>query len=259
MPPAPDRTTPAPPVCPDLGEWLQGSTGQQLLDIEMTAVRSVLANLFGYHLLQIGDLGGRDLLSESRVLHRSVLELECRRATGPVGASVRAGALPIASDSVDVVLLPHVLEFESNPHDALREVERILVPEGHVVISGFNPWSLLGLRRLFTPRSRRQIPWCGHFLGATRLKDWLSLLGFDLLSLEHHFFRPPITSHRLLQRMQFMERAGARFWPILGGVYLASARKRLVTLTPIKPRWRPRRGLVAAGLTEPTTRTGALN
>ena len=238
----------------DPREWFGRSLGRRLLEADVEALSSVLPTLFGYHLLQAGQPAAADLLQTSRIRHRVVLD---ELPTDPENAAVSLvgavpQALPVASDSLDVVVLPHTLEYTRDPHGVLREADRCLIPEGHVVILGFNPWSLWGMWRLFLHR-RGAAPWCGQFYSLTRLKDWLALLGFDTVLVRTHFFRPPLKRDSLMGRLSFLERAGRRWWPRLGGGYLLVAKKRVVTLTPIRPRWRPRRGLVG-GLTEPTLR-----
>lgn len=234
------------------GAWLQYSYGRLLDHAVRLELEQILPNLFGYHLLQLGAWSGENLLSGSRIQHCVVIDTEvAAEACGGVVAAI--DALPIGTDSVDVVLVPHALEFSDSPHDVLREVDRVLVPEGHVVIVVFNPLSLWGMARLWLGRGRRA-PWNGRFFTATRIKDWLALLGFDVVLSRNIFFRPPLRHEAMLQRLQFMERLGARWWPRLGAVTVLVGRKRVATLTPIKPRWRPRRSLVAAGLAEPTQR-----
>ncbi len=188
-----------------------------------------------------------DLLTASRISHRMVME-----ESGQPEASFRGQSdqWPIASGSLDVVLLPHTLEYVARPHEVLREAERTLIPEGHLLILGFNPWSQYGLRRLFSGW-RNVSPWCGHFYSTLRLRDWLALLGFDTALVRPYFFRPPLQNERIMRRLNALERAGERF-PLPGGGYLLVAKKRVTTLTPIKPRWR--RSLVSVGRTEPTAR-----
>ena len=236
------------------GAWLQHSYGRLLDSAVRVELARILPNLFGYHLLQLGAWGGENLLAASRIQHCVVIEACTTVDASRCDAVADIEALPIATDSVDVVLLPHALEFNDSPHDVLREVERVLVPEGHVVIVVFNPLSLWGLARLWLGR-RRRAPWNGRFFTATRIKDWLALLGFDVVLSRSIFFRPPLRHEPMLQRLEFMERLGARWWPLLGAVTVLVGRKRVATLTPIKPRWRPRRSLVAAGLAEPTHRS----
>lgn len=237
-----------------LRDWYTRRTGRQLRDMERAELEPVISTLFGYHALQVGKLVEEDILSSSRIRHRVIMDPDKFHA-GALAAFAYPDALPVASDAVDLVVLPHTLEFERNPHAVLREVDRVLIAEGHVVVMGFNPFSLWGLLGWFARRLRyRNPPWSAPFISATRVKDWLALLGFDVLVTQSFFFRPPIGRPRLLRRLQFLERWGARWWPGGGGVYLLVARKRVTMLTPLKPRWRPRRSLIGK-LAEPTARS----
>jgi SAM-dependent methyltransferase len=234
-----------------LRDWYASNLGQWLQESERDELDVILPNLFGYHLLQIGCLNDKDILGSSRVLHRVVVDVDADKVTGIFGLYGRPDALPIESDSVDVVLLPHTLEFEHDPHQVLREVERVLVPEGHVVILGFNPWSIWGI--WWTIRLRRgKPPWCGRFRSNMRIKDWLALLGFDTVMSQGYFFRPPFHHAGIMRRLSFMERFGKRWWSIFGGAYVLVGKKRVATFTPIKPRWRPRRSMITADLPRPT-------
>jgi SAM-dependent methyltransferase len=229
--------------------WYQTRLGGELLDAERQVLDQVLPNLFGYHLLQVG-LPQVKLAESSRVSHCMMMD-HTPPAAPAAGVPLHclygeAQALPLASDSLDVLVLPHTLELEDNPHQVLREADRALVPEGHVVIVGFNPWSLWGLWRL-AAGWRQRTPWCGHFYSLTKLKDWLALLGFDAVHAESLFFRPPVQHAGIMRRLGFLERAGRRWWPILGGSYVLVARKRVATLTPIRPRWRASQARFATG------------
>ena len=146
-------------------------------------------------------------------------------------------ALPFASGSLDLVVLPHTLELSIDPHAALREVERVLVPEGSVVISGFNPFSLWGARRLVAKRTAA-VPWTGHFRSAMRIRDWLTLLGFEVQGSAFGAYAPPAGSPSWLERWRFMDRAGPRWWPVLGGSYLLHGVKRVHGMRLITPQWR---------------------
>ncbi len=234
--------------------WYRKAPGSLLLASEREEVDRLLPYVFGYHIVQIGSLGrDRDLLKSCRIRHRLIIDADYGNGVGDTGLFARAESLPIASDSVDAVVLTHTLELERDPHQVLREAERILIPEGHVLVIGFNPWSLWGLWRLFFKR-RHRVPWCLRFVSPTRVKDWLSLLGFDVTHEAPLFFRPPLPYEGLLRRLHFMERAGRRLWPVFGGGYVILARKRISTLTPIRLRWKRRKALVP-GLIEPTTRS----
>ena len=237
-----------------LHAWFSGVPGRQIAKEQMAQLDRVLPDLFGYHLLQVGRVADLDLLSKSRILHRNVVDIdEHQQSQNYPVVRGRATALPVESDSVDVVVLPHILEFEARPHDALRESARVVVPDGHLLICGFNPWSLFGCWR-YLKRHRQAVPWRGQFLALTRLRDWLALLGFDVLSQDACFFKPPFSNENLLKRLDFLDKVGSRMPVYFSGAYLLVARKRVTTLTPVRPRWRPRRRLVAVGLVGPSAR-----
>jgi SAM-dependent methyltransferase len=240
-----------------LRRWYREPLGSMMLQSELELMGQLLPGLFGYHLLQLGDEPGEGLLAGARISHRIVMvnELSETPAHSPKHEYLcgDAAQLPLASNSIDLVVLPHLLEFEGTPHQVLREVERVLIPEGHLVFLCFNPWSLFGLRRLLLGW-RNEAPWSGHFYTPLRLKDWLSLLGFDTVLLRHYFFRPPLQHQLTMSRLTHLEALGQRFWPLLGGAYMLVAKKRVATLTPIKPRWRSTRSLINIGLTETSAR-----
>ena len=241
-----------------LRDWYHSEAGCRLLEQEKAELDEILANLFGYHLLQVGVITEDSLLASSLIPDCMVLQRDAGsvKLDGNLSKKVIGGlpdALPIASDSLDVILMPHVLEFSRNPHQVLREVDRALIPEGHVVITGFNPWSPWILWRLALGL-RKQAPWCGQFLSLSRIKDWLSLLGFDIISTQHVFYRPPVNHDGIMDKLAFVETLGERFWPVFGASYTLVAKKRVFTFTPIKPRWRPRRRFISDGVVEPQNR-----
>jgi SAM-dependent methyltransferase len=215
-----------------LAAWFETPLGQYLLEREREYFDRVVVDIFGYNALQC-SLAQIDLLRTSRITSRW-----CVGSTGPIALNADYRDLPIASNSVDLVILPHVLEFSDDPHQILREVVRILVPEGQVIISGFNPWSLLGLKRMF-PSARAEVPWSGRFINLPRLKDWLSLLSFDVVSGRMHGYLPPFSQERWLRRFSFMDAAGDRWWPFAGGLYFMQAIKRVRGMRLITPSWRP--------------------
>ena len=237
-----------------LRQWFSRPLGQSLQSEEQNRISNILPKLFGYHVLQIGDFGERDLLESSRISHKIRMLFDpCDDTESGCTLLGDEESLAIASHSMDVVVLPHVLEFVSNPHKLLREVERILIGEGHLVLTGFNPWSLWGLWRLLL-LWREMPPWNGHFYAYTRIKDWLSLLDLELIQNERFFFRPPLQKKSLMQKLLFWEKLGKYCWPFWGGVYVIVAKKRVVPLTPVKMRWHARRQLISSGLIEPSAR-----
>ncbi len=236
-----------------LQDWFEGGQGALLLQEEREKLSQRLYALFGYHILQVGSIGGRHFLDGSKISHKLLASLiPDEESEQSPGFCCDCSNLPVAPDSIDVIVLPHVLEFAANPHQVLRESERVLIGEGHVVILGFNPWSLWGLwRSLLAWRGKP--PWQGHYIGLTRIKDWLKLLDFEIIEIKRFYFRPPLRSLKLLKKLEFMDQLGPYCWPWFGGVYLLVAKKRVVPLTPIKLQWRARRQMIATGVAGTTT------
>lgn len=215
----------------NLAEWFATPKGEYVLRWERAQFDSAVEDVFGFNSVQIG-LPRVDLLRQNRIPLRTRVSLD-------QGSDLMAdaGALPLATGSVDLVVLPHVLEFSPHPHRILREATRVLMPDGHIVISGFNPLSLWGLKSALG-FGRHEIPWCGRFIGLLRLKDWLQLLGFELNGGRFGCYAPPFSQSQWLQRSAFMEKAGDRWWPIAGGVYVVRAVKRTVGMRLVLPSWR---------------------
>jgi SAM-dependent methyltransferase len=213
----------------DAATWMQTPLGRYLLERERAYIDRTVTDIFGYNALQLG-FPEIDLLRANRMPLRATVD----RAAG---AMLRADSaeLPIASASVDLVLLPHVLEFSENPHQILREVERVLVPDGHLVVTCFNPMSLWGARHSLC--KREAYPWRGRFIHLMRLKDWLALLGFEMAGGAMGCYVPPCTSQKWLDRFNFMESAGDRWWPFSGAVTFLHAIKRVRGMRVITPRW----------------------
>jgi SAM-dependent methyltransferase len=224
----------------ELASWLQTPPGQCLLHWEQQQIDQAVTDVFGYHALQLG-LPQLDGLRNNRMPHRwlaSESALHDPMSPPPAGAALYChfDALPFPSQSLDLVLLPHALELSRDPHLTLREVERVLVPEGRVMIFGFNPASMWGLRqRLGRARGavgldgRRALflPRAGEMLGYWRLRDWLRLLSFEVEGGRFGCFRPPYKSTRWLERSAWMEGVGERWWPVFGAAYFLMAVKRV--------------------------------
>ncbi len=243
------------PISP-LDVWYGSTLGRELAGQEAQCLERMLRDTFGYYLLQVG--GGTGLSEAIQVsrIQRHILLLPTV-APYPLGLQLIAAPeqLPIAADSVDLVVLPHTLEFADDARQVLREVERVLIPEGRLVVLGFNALSLWGLWRLVR-RGQGGVPWCGRFQASFRVGDGLSLLGFDIELREMMMFRPP-WRRTLLQQFSFLDTLGRRFWPMLGGIYALRAVKRVSTLTPLRTSWKGQRPVLAAGAVESTTRDTA--
>ena len=239
-----------------LFDWFDTPPGHYALAWEQAQFDAALADVFGYHALQLG-MPALDALAANRMPHRWYADLggaipapdqqpdpcalESRRAdpASDRGAAVwqasletDSTALPFSEASLDLVVLPHTLEFSTDPHATLREVQRVLVHEGRVAISGLNPASLWGWRqyRAHLYRSlgsgRLYLPEGCEFIGHWRLRDWLRLLEFELESVAFGCYRPAVRSAGALARFEWMDRLGTRWWPVLGAAYVVVAVKR---------------------------------
>lgn len=244
----------------ELHRWTETALGQSLIQEEERQLKQALAKLYGPIAIQLGALGFCTFMQSSSAVHHifSVDHKipEDRPLPGTVLHAV-AEAMPLDAKSVSVLLLPHVLEFSHDPHQVLREAERILVPEGHLVLACFNPFSLWGIRRVFGGLfDKSQIaPWCGRFYRLARVKEWVSVLGFEIISGSTAYYLPPLKSSRLRSKLSFLQKAGPRWWPMWSAIFILVARKREFGMTPIMPRWRTKQRL-APGLAEPVTKNG---
>ena len=220
-----------------LDNWLESAQGRYVMDWERAKIDALVSDLFGYHALQLG-LPPCNLLAHNRI--------PLRQTAGEFGiVNVRCDLreLPFAANSVDLVVLPHALEFNKEPHQILREVERILIPEGQLIISGFNPLSLWGLQRFLPHRvdlsdhAPHNFSKNGRYISVARLKDWLKLLSFEVDRGHFGCYAPPCQQDRWLKRWHFMEAAGDRWWSFAGGVYVVRAVKRVRSMRLIVPAW----------------------
>jgi len=234
-----------------LASWFDTPLGRSVQAFESHRLREILPSLYGTVALQLGRVGQLDMLDASAAPTRVLLDL----ISGPNGVSVvhgRPEEIPLDTNSADVVILPHTLDFSDDPHQVLREVNRVLRPEGHVVVLGFNPVSLWGLRRLVARRPR-PMPWCGKFFRLARIKDWLSLLEFEVTHGQMLYYRPPLKRESAMDRLHFLDKMGDRWWPMMAAVYLVVAKKRVIGVTPMPLEWKKKK-IVGPVATEPAAR-----
>ena len=221
--------------------WLQTPAGVYLREWEQTCLDNLTADIFGYNAVQIG-MPQIDALAASRMPYKLLADRKVRAVGGegqrPVSLTLDCTELPFASQSIDLVVLPHVLEFSTDPHQVLREVERVLIPEGQVIICGFNPASLWGARHVlrrvggtsFLPRTE-------ELISMPRMKDWLKLLNMGASQSHFGCYAPACRTEKWLHRYAFMDNAGPRWWPYFGGVYIVQAIKRVKGMHLIGPAW----------------------
>jgi SAM-dependent methyltransferase len=272
-----------------LADWLKTPPGEYLLAWEREQFDQAVSDIFGYHALQLG-FPELNALQANRMPHQwlaihdvpvAASVTEGIKRTGPdskpfpdesviTAASSRQraalvtdpGALPFSANSLDLVVLAHTLELSRDPHATLREVERVLVPEGRVVISGFNPASLWGMRQrrvYFYKRcgfDDQFLPETGDFIGYWRLRDWLRLLSFEVESARFGCYRPALTSRKWLARFDWMDQLGHRWWPIFGAVYFVVAVKRVRGMRLLEPAWKLRKAPAARPTVVANRKTG---
>jgi len=231
----------------DLDGWSRTPLGQALLSDQQEKVDAVLDCMFGYHLMTMSVFNAPGLCRQSKLQHKFVLApsgYPFANVGHQVGRDGLANGavqavfeqLPLAPESIDIVVLHHALDYADNPHQALREVVKSIIPRGYVVILGFNPWSAQGIWKLLLQWGRKGV-WRRHSLRAGRLEDWLRLLDCEPQKLERGFYRLPINSPWLLEKFRFLERLANTLHLPWGGYYLLVARKDVVGMTPIKTRW----------------------
>jgi SAM-dependent methyltransferase len=242
-----------------LDAWLQSPAGAYVRRWEQACLDELTADIFGFNALQVG-LPQIDALAANRMPSKwqaatrtsSREHLENFAGSRQVAIALDFTELPFASHSLDLVVMPHVLEFATEPHQVLREVERVLIPEGQLIICGFNPASLWGARQAAGRIVRSPyLPVAGEFISMPRMKDWLKLLNLGATRTHFGCYAPAFQSDRWLERSAFMERAGRRWWPYLGSVYIVQAVKRVKGMKLIGPAWS--RGKASAPQAVPAT------
>ncbi|OUV02581.1 MAG: hypothetical protein CBC42_07370 [Betaproteobacteria bacterium TMED82] len=220
--------------------WLESYLGSELLIEEKELIDEAVEDVFGYHAVQICPFNV-NFLEKSRINNQYKLSFFYDQSY--IGQKeddrfiVSPQVLPIESQSVDLIILIHILETVEDPHLFLREVERILIPEGKLIICGFNPLGLWAINRFFK-RSLLPSP-VSNWVSLPRLKDWCKLLGFEIFAGRFLAYYPAINSRVWLKRLSWFNKFGPRWWPMAGGVYCISATKRNVGIKLRDPRlWR---------------------
>ncbi len=221
--------------------WLETILGKNLLRHEQSIYDIAVGDVFGFYAVQVG-FPQLNCLKNSRIPNL----ISAGDTTGDLHCD--SSYLPFAESSIDLLCLPHALGFSENPHQTLREAARVLMPEGYLILTGFNPISAWGIRQLFT--KKQTYPWQGRFFSLSRIKDWLALLGLEFVEVQFFGYELPLNNGKWLNRFSFVGKIGARWWPMMGGQYIIVAKKRVVHITLLKPKWRRsllRPGIIASG------------
>jgi len=216
-------------------QWLTQPLGQCVLEAEKNFLLNCLTTYYGKHGILIGVPHQNDLLKASVTAHQVVLTPLISKTRNIKTIEGDFYELPLASGSIDLVFLPHSLEYIDNPRQLLTEACRIVKPEGHIIILGFNPFSLWGLKKMAA--RNKNIPWNSHFIPSNTVKKWLNLADFELVKQDFILYSPPLRRHSLFLKLKFLDRLGRVCFKPMGGVYILIAKAKVTPLTPIRLRW----------------------
>lgn len=220
---------------PALQNWYNSAVGQRVWQCEKKLLDHHLPDLFGYHLMSLGVCPSLPLAAASPIHHRFALSPSPQ--TPDVSACAMLHELPIESESVDVALLHHSLDYSEDPHQLLRETARVLMPYGHVLIFGFQRWSALGMQQTLRSQFNDDAVASHDFMSAARLHDWLKLLDFDVIKSRHTVYVPPQLSDNIRNRLQWFERFGWGAQLPFGSVYFILAQKTVAGVRPVTAPW----------------------
>jgi SAM-dependent methyltransferase len=231
-------------------DWFQSPAGRYVARWAEETAESLLGDVFGLQAAQIG-CETLDLMAGNRIQHRfrcltgnhgAIVAVSVANGDNPtpIALETDAAALPFGSDSMDLLVLPFMLEAHPDPHQVLREAQRVLRPEGQLLILGLNPLSLWGMRNYLSRLARPDtagFPWPANYLSVLRLKDWLKLLDFDVSRGHFGCYAPPCQRESTLKHLSWLELAGNRWWGFAGGCYALVAVKRIPGMTLLTPSW----------------------
>jgi SAM-dependent methyltransferase len=232
--------------------WLAQLLGTRVLEAEQKLLIRLLVERYGKHALLIGVPEQHVLLQASVMPHQVVISPLINKNKSIQVVEGDFSHLPITPGSVDLVVLPHTMEFIDNPHQLLVEACRIVKPEGEIIIMGFNPISLWGLKKYLV--KNKGLPWSGHFLPISKIKNWLKLADFELVQQDMLLFRPPIAQQKIYQKLEFLEWIGSKCFIPWGGLYVLTAKAKVIPLTPIKLRWQQKLKAISATIPGPSMR-----
>ena len=210
-------------------EWFKSPLGQYLLRLEYGYINPIVMDTFGFYAIQMGNFD-IDFLDHSRIPNKFSLN------SNHADLMASNEALPFEEASVDLIIAPHILEQMAEPYELLKEIHRVLMPEGRLIISGFNPMSLWGIKRLLS--FDIDYPWNTKFIPLSKIKEWLPIIGLEMVEGKMGCYVPPIQQSSWLKKLHTMEKLGDRWWPMLGGFYFLVIQKRVHGMTPIRPLWK---------------------
>lgn len=224
-------------------QWLTQSLGQSVLDVEKKFLQTSLGTYYGKHGMLIGVPHQHDLLKTSVTAHQIILTPLISKNKHIKIIESDFYELPVASGSVDLVLLPHSLEYTNHPRQLLTEACRIVKPEGHIFILGFNPYGLWRIRHQLI--QRKEMSWNTAFIPYRTVKNWLALADFELVKQDFILY----SSH-----FKWIEKLGHLCFRPFGGIYILIAKAKVTPLTPIRLRWQQTFSTVRVSMPGPSMR-----
>ncbi|MFV0575544.1 MAG: methyltransferase domain-containing protein [Vibrio sp.] len=210
--------------------WQQLKNGEWVFESIQTRLDEWCPKLFGYHMLKLGGLSCELTTHQCNIKHQVNVD-----TVNPLHSVIAdAYELPFVEKSIDAALVCHQLDYCSDPHRLLREVDRIIIDDGHLILTGFNPLSLIGLSSLM-PWRKNNLPWSGRMFTPYRIKDWLSVLNYEVVHCDTYALFPikkgkPVTT--------WLEHGLGSCGSVFGSVYFIVAKKRMYPLNPIKTHWK---------------------
>lgn len=232
--------------------WLTQFLGATVLAAEQEVMPRFLEQIYGKRALLIGVPRQYVLLESSMIVEQVALSPLTDRRNRIRCVETKFYELPIATSSIDLVLLPHTLEYTEAPEKLLAEACRIVKPEGHIIILGFNPLSFWGATKWLTKSDR--VPWSFHFFTTSVVKKWLTAANFELVKQEELLFRPPLKNHAFYNKIKFMEWVGNKCFKPFGGIYGLVAKAKVIPLTPLKLQWKQKMPAVQVTIPRPSMR-----
>lgn len=232
-----------------LNTWYEQPFGRVLKQQIAGKLTGILRTIPAHELLHLG-VGGFEETLAGRHRERMLFftDIACEHLLAE-----DENTLPLKAESQDCVVVLHGLDVAVNPHGVLREVNRIMAKDGHLIVVGFNAFSFWGgyrpVRSLW--KWKKSLPWRLHFYSSGRLRDWLALLGYDVGLSQTFNYQPLIQNMKFQKRIQGLNTLGRFILPWCGNLYVVVARKSTIPLTPVRLQWKQRRTVVNSGVAEP--------
>lgn len=232
-------------------KWLaQTFLGCKVMEAEKNIIRDLLNQHYGKQAVLVGVPFQNELLTATQIAYRTLITPLNAVKNESLSIEADLDDLPILSGCIDLVILPHTLEFIDNPRQLLTEACRMIRPEGLIVVCTFNPYSSWGLKKCIS-KSEGSLPRDSHFISSSLIKSWLRLADFAVESHCSALFRPPVERETIYHKMRFVERVGAWCFPKAGGINIITARAKVIPMTPIKMKWKQQLGNIR--IASPTT------